>query len=236
MKTIIKIMLAALLLLNTGIAQAADNDKKKVAEYIYSAEDYERAGDIENALIYYAKAIEADKKDTFALQKRALLHLKLGDTKAVIGDYTTAIKKKAAPELYINRGTVHYRAGDFESALSDYDAAIKMDTDNVNAYFNRGVLYHRTKQYSSAIADFTRLIALQPDKSRNYIIRAGLYFESADYQRALRDCNKAIDIDPDAAAYYHNRAEVYRRLGQMKDAEADDVKAEYLLRKEREGK
>ena len=234
MKIIGSLLLALLVFCNFSLASASVADKKQIAEYLYSAADYESTGDYANALVYYGKAVAADPKDTFALQKRAELYLRLGEVKSAIADYTTAIRQWPHSNLYINRGAAYYRSGLLQKALADYTVAIELDGSNTNAWFNRGVLYHKMQRYEQAIADFTELIALQPEHSRNFTIRAGLYFESGDLQRALRDCSSALAIDPETPAYYHNRAEVLRRLGRSKEAEADEVKADYLLRKEQE--
>ena len=221
-----------LIFANTVTVFAEKSSKKEMAEYIYSAEDYERIGDYEKAFLYYAKAINSEKNDTFALEKRAMLYFRLGKLNDAIKDYTEAINRNSSSENYVNRGTVHYRSGNFKEALDDYNNAIKKDSKFINAYFNRGVLYHKTKNYDAAIVDFTTLINIKNDVSRYYIIRAGIYYEAGDYQASLKDCNNAIELDGDVAHYYKNRAEVLKRLKRIKDAEADETKADFLLRKE----
>lgn len=214
---------------------AAEENQNNLAELLYSAEDYESIGDLENALLYYDKAVAVSGDDTYALQKRAQLYWRSGKIDEAEKDYTRALKIKPEANIYVNRGSLYFAQQDNQRALKDYTAALKLDRLNETAYFNRGAVYRALKEYAKAIGDFNELIRINPSNSRYYVVRAGFYFESGDYQGALQDCAQALSLE-ERSDYYRNRAEVYRRLGEAKKAEADVAKADFLDRQEAEGK
>ena len=97
------------------------------------------------------------------------------------------------------------------------------------AFKNRGGLYKKLKLYDKALKDFERAIQLDPLYESPYEERGNVYAEVKNYDKALDDYAKAIELNPKYGFTYESRAKVYRKLGLVKEAEADERKwREYL--------
>lgn len=115
MKNIFKICAVMLLLVPlTGFHGG------RAETYAKMADRSAARGDVDAAIQYLDRAVEADPKFTKGYMGRAFLHLKKGTRDLAIRDFTTAITlNPEVAEAYMGRGLVHADAG--ERALADAD-------------------------------------------------------------------------------------------------------------------
>lgn len=130
---------------------------------------------------------------------------------------------------YLYRGNAYEAIEEYDQALEDYNKACQLNPMDLFAFKNRGGLYKKLKLYDKALKDFERAIQLDPLYESPYEERGNVYAEVKNYDKALDDYAKAIELNPKYGFTYESRAKVYRKLGLVKEAEADERKwREYL--------
>ena len=123
---------------------------------------------------------------------------------------------------YLYRGNAYEAIEEYDQALEDYNKACQLNPMDLFAFKNRGGLYKTLKLYDKALKDFERAIQLDPLYESPYEERGNVYAEVKNYDKALDDYAKAIELNPKYGFTYESRAKVYRKLGLVKEAEADE--------------
>lgn len=149
-----------------------------------------------------------------------------------------AVKREASGTMtyrdYYERGGQAFFAEQFEDAIPDYTEAIRLKPDFAEAYYVRGLCYRRLKRNEKAIADFTKALEFEPDYAFAYYGRGRCLTDLGRYREAVEEFSKAIERMPVFTDALNRRAELYRRLGEVKLAEADmnrirEIKQEGLV-------
>lgn len=126
------------------------------------------------------------------------------------------------------RGNVNQAAGRFDAAIADYTQAIALDPKRTGAYFDRAQSYVSKKDVKNAVADFTAMRNVNPNANEGQFrlmlcwVRGHL---NAELEIALSDCESAVRLMPKSAYGYQKRGIVHLRMGNLKEARADETKA-----------
>jgi Flp pilus assembly protein TadD len=160
---------------------------------------------------------------------RASEHLKNSDYKAVIADYTEAIRLQPGDSIgYWLRGLAYSHLNQNDNAVNDLNKAIALNPNFPLAYCSRGKAYRDLEQYEKAISDYNQAIRLKPDFAEAYSNRGNSYYALKQYEKAVKDYTEAIRLKPDFAEAYRNRAYAYEVVGKRVEAEQDRKKAKEL--------
>jgi len=155
---------------------AVRKSPRKAEPFHYRGDAYRDAGDIEQALADYNKAIEMDPGYVEVYINRgniyigrARIHKTAEYLKKALADYNKGIELEPdqAP-VYNNRGNLYKMQGNLQRALADYNKAIELDPRYASAYFNRGILYKQLGNAQQALIDYHKAIELKPDLLRGY--------------------------------------------------------------------
>ena len=197
---------------------------------VVTADDYVNKGveakDVEQKLMFFAKALELNADHVSALTNRAALYYGKGEYDQALKDYDKLISLKTNDaELYNSRGNVYLAKGNYDQAINDFNKAVSLDPNLPKTFMNRGNAYYYKKDFELAIKDFSSAISLKPDSVIAYNNRGKTYAVKGDYEPALNDFNKAISLDPNYGKAYKNRGAVYMEQGQDDLAIADFDKA-----------
>ena len=151
----------------TGFAQQNARDAKyhnwATDNAFISGLACQEAGDNEEAIKFYDKAIKANSQFAAAHGNRGLAYYRLNDYKSAIADYDKAIELD--PQYAIahgNRGLAYYKLNDYKSAIADYDKAIELDPQYAAAYYNRGLIKRVQGDEKGATEDFQEAEKLGP--------------------------------------------------------------------------
>ena len=214
------------------IGQKADIKIQKVVQYneavkglsatdwIEKGINFGKAGNYQEALNAFTKAIELNPQYAAAYIGRGLAYGELGNHKQAINDFNKAIELNPQyATAYNNRGTTYGRdLGNYQQAINDYNKAIELNPQYATAYIGRGLAYYYLGNYQQAINDCNKAIELDPQFALAYGNRGVAYGKLGNHQQAINDCNKAIELDPLAAMAYRNCAHVYVILGNEQKA------------------
>ena len=188
-----------------------------------------RGRDVNQALVWYERALTRLDKETELREAAAEACYKLGSRLYQEKKYTESLRVlNRAVELkpdyawaYIVRGLDYYDLKQYQRAIADYDRAIELDPNYAAAYYNRGFAYGNLKQPQRAIADYDRAIQLDLNLALAYTNRGIAHRDLKQPQQAIADYDRAIQLDPNLALAYTNRGNAYRRLKEYEQAIQD---------------
>jgi tetratricopeptide (TPR) repeat protein len=222
------------------------NARRFLGDYLGSWEDFDRAIqlDADRGVAYIGRALAAsfarklggDAIADFERGRNLLAHpttameyvmrgtatAQLGDARAAIVDYTSAIALN--PRLvvaYNNRGNLWQHLGNLQGGITDFSKVIEIDADSAIAYNNRAIIYTQIGQFPAAVADYTKAIELQPDFVSVYNNLGNAYCQMGENTLAIDRYTQALSIDPEFAVAYGNRANIYRLQGDLTAALVD---------------
>ena len=116
---------------------------------------YQEAGDNEEAIKFYDKAIKANPQDAASHNNRGNAKDALGDKEGAIADFDRAIELNPQyATAYNNRGSTKGQSGNLSGAITDFDRAIELNPQYANAYHNRAVAKEQLGDKEGAAADF----------------------------------------------------------------------------------
>src|SRR5919106_3014063 len=103
----------------------AQINRRLAIDYLKLGTTELEAGNLENALAHFQRAIELDRNFGAAYFSRGLVRKRQRDFDGAISDFTRSIELKPIPEAYLNRGATLKDKGNSYAALLDYDKAIE---------------------------------------------------------------------------------------------------------------
>ena len=197
---------------DTGISPAVESEtqptKKPSDSLVYAraAVDAHKAGDLDQAIELYSKAIEvgglADEKLAFAYNNRGAAQKGKGFYDLAIEDYSSAIRLRPGyARSYYNRAISYASTGSYELAIKDYGTAIELKPENASAFNNRALAREKLGRYDLAIDDLSQAIKLSPDLAYAYFNRGRIYQARDDWQRAVDDIKTAVSLNSNNPDY-----------------------------------
>ncbi|OGP15667.1 MAG: hypothetical protein A2052_07330 [Deltaproteobacteria bacterium GWA2_54_12] len=133
----------------------------KLAQELYLARNYERAGDNGSAVASYRKAIELDAGNYKAMNNIASILLKAGSTAEAVPYLkdSLSVQDSYVPAL-VNMGIALAREGDAAEAEAHFSKALSIEPANEAALLNMAVLYENSGRVELAREYYGRLRSL----------------------------------------------------------------------------
>jgi tetratricopeptide (TPR) repeat protein len=112
-------------------------------------------------------------------------------------------------------------------AVRDFTKVLQLNPSEPEGFYNRGLIYQKQNNYVLAIADYDRYIELNTDNKSfladGYYNRGLAKNDLGKYDSAIRDFTNAIQLSPQLSNAYKERAWAYRKMGNVKLAQADEA-------------
>ena len=170
------------------------------------------------------KAIEMDRYNPDPWASRAVLFMQRGKYAEAESDFDEAARLSFKNSgIYINRALVRYHQNNLRGAMADYDIALDIDKNNLIGHYNRGLLRAQVGDDNRAIEDFDFVLSVEPDNLMAAFNRGLLRSKTGDYKGAVEDYTAVLDEYPNFMPGYQCRAEAYRKMGNLKRADADEI-------------
>jgi len=159
-----------------GIAAYNKIKDLNAAEWFEKGNAAEIAGNNNQAIKNFNKAIELSPQYSRAYCGRGVAYAKLGNFNQATKDFDKAIELNPQYAMaYSDRGNAYGDLGNFKQAIKDHDKAIELDPQLAMAYSNRGNTYGMLGNYKQAIADYDHAIKLNPQDADFYYNRGVAY-------------------------------------------------------------
>ncbi len=187
------------------------------------------AGQYDQAVAEYSKAIELSPQYVDAYNNRGVIYKRTGRYELAIADFTKGIA--LAPkdiDLYSNRASVYWLQKNWAAADIDYAAAIRIKPSEPKLYFRRADMRLEQGQPAGAIDDYTKAIELDATQSGAFLNRGVAYARInrtieafADYRRAINAYSADISRSPKNLDAHFNRGIAYANLEEYAAAVTD---------------
>ncbi|MGE5421992.1 MAG: stalk domain-containing protein [Ignavibacteriales bacterium] len=139
------------------LASPADN-------YIDMGNTAREDGDLDKAIEYFDKAIQADGKSVEAYDKKAWCLKTEGYTNEAVKMYIAALKVDPGNIPVLSRmADTLYKAGLYEEALSLVDQILKLDPKYDTLFYNRACLYCALEDRDAALKALKEAIDIRPE-------------------------------------------------------------------------
>ncbi|MFC2131602.1 tetratricopeptide repeat protein [Bacteroidota bacterium] len=207
------------------IPKFLENDHYLFLHGINSAE----TGDLEKAIEYFTKGIEADPDYQIQYSSRGSVYIDMKKYDSAMADFNTAIKLKPNDSKSYNlRALCNLEMKNYLKAIKDYSMAIELLPHDYESYNGRGYILCGMEKYQEAIADFSKAIDINPDFADAFYLRGLTKSYLNDFAGAVKDFDQAIIINPGFKIVYYQRANAKLELGK-KDEACKDLKRAYQL-------
>ncbi len=196
---------------------------------------YRRASAL-TALVRYEEALEDSAKAIKLAPKQVepyLLHARLCqstlDDETAAKDYTAAIKLSPAmaPHYMILRARCYESMLKPDLALADALGYLNGHPERYDTNLARivGTLYLKLGKGKEAVEHFSYCLKINPIMSKVHEMRGDAYMLLKKYNAAAADYTLEIERIPNIVTkLYAKRANAYRKAGQLKKAEQDEIK------------
>ncbi|MDF2628298.1 MAG: peptidase caspase catalytic subunit p20 [Symbiobacteriaceae bacterium] len=136
---------------------------------------------------YLSNALVLDPENATAYGARGKAYLEIGEWEKSIADYTEALKRAPAVELYVQRGTAYFYAGNMLAAKWDLDMAVRQKPRTAADMTLRGRLHLSLGDPEKAAADFTAALEMDEKHYPARLGRAYAYFDLGEKAKARED-------------------------------------------------
>lgn len=155
---------------------------------------YQSLSQLDNALIWYERALLTSGESLWLLKKIAHCYKALGNFEKAATYYSRALERQ--PEdmtLLLNTGHALYEIGKLDEALKLYYKALYLHPDSLNPLRAIAWCEMALGKYNKALPHFDRLLAAEPKES-DFINAAHLHLLMEQYAVARQLYSKALQL------------------------------------------
>gem|GEM_PF-2186962 len=176
--------------------------------------------DLNNAAIYFEKAIKIDNLNADALSNLGLIYKEKGDLEKATRFFQKALAiNPSDSDLHTNLGAVLKIGGDFEQAKRCHQKALSLDPKNVKALNNLGLVYKEMANWQKAVHALKQALALNPDDEELFFNLSEVMASCGMLAEAVALVQKACALFPDSLTTAIGAARVMIECGHWENAD-----------------
>ncbi|MBI3501842.1 MAG: tetratricopeptide repeat protein [Bacteroidetes bacterium] len=185
----------AINLLNKALKE--DKDNPEIYILIGDATLEQNPGDASQAITYYKKAYDMDKKSSKALLRIGQLYSRARNLPEAVKNYDEATKvdPNFAP-AYREKAEAFYRGKQYETAIQNYKKYLELNSGSLSAQVRYASFLFLSKKYSDAIASIQEIQKTNAQIIFLYRLLAYSYFETGDCTNGLTAIDKFFSMAP----------------------------------------
>jgi tetratricopeptide (TPR) repeat protein len=165
-------LIAIIILINTGCS--IKSSLPEVEEKSKRGDEYFAAGDIDNAIEMWEKALQC--------KKTTVLYEKIVTVQIIKNDFSKAEKWTAegltyfpnSVNLIFNNALISFNKQDFVNAMHSLDRVLEINEYYPNAHFLKGLIYEKQGDAASARKEFINEVNINPGSKKAWQKLRGL--------------------------------------------------------------
>jgi tetratricopeptide (TPR) repeat protein len=179
---------------------------------------YKQRGDINNAIIYFKKAIELrpDFPATYCELGQAYLTNEWVEEAQAMFQKAISIAPDFAP-AYVGLGNLYKAKGDYAPAAKVYKTALKLDPNHGQAYYQLGLLYKQAGKLDDARQMFSKAVNTSGTQHPAAYYELGLIYKESSPSQAEEMFNRAV-LNTDHAGAYYELGLIHKQQGKLTSA------------------
>ncbi|MDE6670074.1 MAG: tetratricopeptide repeat protein [Muribaculaceae bacterium] len=171
-----------------------DNDSQRTAVLEKIAFCYQSLSQLDNALVWYERALLTNGESLWLLKKLAHCYKAIGDFEKAANYYSRALERQPDDmTLLLNTGHALYETGKLDNALKLYYKALYLHPDSLNPLRAIAWCEMALGKFDKALPHFDRLLAAKP-KDSDFINAAHLHILMDQYAVARQLYSKALQL------------------------------------------
>ncbi len=183
-------------------------------------------GKNQEAITYFDKALNLDKRFADALARRGAAYYNLERLSLASGDLDRALKLDPRNGVaYYYRALIYARSDDFQNAVRDFTRCLELEPETFNhdarLFQVRGEALRTLKKPQEALSDLNRALAINPRYPLALVSRGCVFMDLREYESSLRDLDAAVALEPTNDVAFFWRGSVYYSTGRLSPALAD---------------
>ena len=182
------------------------------------------AGQVDEAMARFQKALEIDPRDEDACYNLGLALLRKGQVDEAMAQFRKAIEiQPGYAKAHYNLGTVLYQNGQVDPAIAHLRKALETRPDYPEAHNNLGAILLEQGQVDEAIFHFQKALEAQPANAPAQCNLGNLLLQHGRVDEAIAHLQKALEIQPDLPEVRQTLAELLSRQSQAAQTNAPDT-------------
>lgn len=194
--------------------------------YMSIAYDYDRLGQVDDAIDAYTQALYLRPAFHQAALNRGRLYFRSRQYEDALADFNLAIE--IWPEFalaYYYRGLTYRYLRQYDLAIADLDRCIELNPGYGSAYLERARLLYRQYDSSDKMKqaiedDYNAALQFGADPAQVYSQRAEFYYLTRRHDEALEQNNLALELDPENVDYWTQRINLLTNMRRYEEAYA----------------
>ena len=171
-----------------------DTDPNRSAVLEKIGFSYQSLSQLDNALLWYERALLTNGESLWLLKKLAHCYKSLGDFDKAASYYSRALEKQPDDmTLLLNTGHALYETGKLDEALKLYYKALYLHPDSLNPLRAIAWCEMALGKFDKALPHFDRILAAQPKES-DFINAGHLHTLMEEYAVARQHYAKALQL------------------------------------------
>lgn len=178
--------------------------------------------DLEQAIVYYTRAVSRGRRSAELFRKRGECKFALKQYESAVEDFRKSAELAPEAPTWVLLGRSLILVGQAAEAFEPFDRAARLDDRNAEAFFFRGMVRHFTRGESKeAVEDITRGIGLGYFNTHAFLTRAMCHEALGNVEEAIQDATNAIRLDDKNGQAYSLRARLFLTQRKFDQALAD---------------
>ncbi len=188
---------------------AASADTFAAADWTRWADSLRFAGNFNEALRYYRKAIDLDARYAAAWRGMGISLSTLDRFEEALDAFTRAAEADPYDALcWVDKGNLYFDQKNFDEARACYETALTIEPSNQYALTNIGLIHERFSQWAEAIPFQKRALQADPNFLPAVLSLAGDLFASEQFADALDAYTHALKLQPDSFSALINKGSI----------------------------
>lgn len=186
------------------------------------AQVYAMAGDLEQALEQFSRAMHEDPNYSEYYNERGSVLLRMGRVEEALADYFRAIELTPPYfEVFVNLGSCYRIMERWPDAEAAFSRALDLEPKCVAALVGLAEVAETQGKLDHAADAYTAALSLVPDRWDLLASRAVVNFQRELVAASIADLDRAIERAPSNADLFQNRGIALSYLGQADAARGD---------------
>ncbi len=211
---------------------AEENGKEKdnsSIKLLKLAEEAERNGELEDALVYYDKILSRDNQDVSTWIRKGRLSMRMEQFDNSINFFDQALN--IDPESFdavLEKARALESKGEYEEALLQFQRSIRLGVTDPRPYFLRGKLLRGLDRVKEALESIEQSLRNDPEQAAAWREKALCHENLREYRKALVAYDRSVSIEGKSYEVLMERGKLLAVLSEHGKALADFRRAKEL--------
>jgi tetratricopeptide (TPR) repeat protein len=190
---------------------------KKIRDLKQLAQDYQKAGDLQEAENIYVKMLHEQPHNADIYFNLGFIYTTKCQFDSAILNYQQALHfNPHLVDAYYNLGSIFQQIGRLDEATDHYQKVLKINPEHAMAYINLGSIFQQKGRFDDAIDFYQKALQFNPKLISGYNNLGLALQEKGQFDEAMSCHQKALSLDQNNATVHFNLGVLLLMYGDLK--------------------